>query len=183
MLCVRTDDQAAGCQYRVECDDLYTRPSCPGPTWRPLTKCEGDFLRQHFVIQTFNIQDLLKACVHWLLLPAGSTRHRWPARSAWTSGSAGNRRSISPSASQTTSSSSSAQTASTEQGGRSSVRARLKYNFYLEGSTAQSLASLLTSQSCLPKCRSVKRISMRTARMTLMTRTTRRMKGMKICID
>ena len=34
-----------GCQFSVQCSDLYTRPSCPGPTWRPLTKCEGDYLR------------------------------------------------------------------------------------------------------------------------------------------
>ena len=24
---------------------MFTRPSCPGPTWRPLTKCQGDYLR------------------------------------------------------------------------------------------------------------------------------------------
>ena len=36
---------AVGCQFSVQCSDLYTRPSCPGPTWRPLTKCEGDYLR------------------------------------------------------------------------------------------------------------------------------------------
>ena len=37
--------QATGCQFNVFCNDLYTKPSCPGPTWRPLTKCEGDYLR------------------------------------------------------------------------------------------------------------------------------------------
>ena len=36
---------SVGCQFSVQCSDLYTRPSCPGPTWRPLTKCEGDYLR------------------------------------------------------------------------------------------------------------------------------------------
>ena len=37
--------RASGCQFAVECSDLYTKPSCPGPTWRPLTRCEGDYLR------------------------------------------------------------------------------------------------------------------------------------------
>ena len=37
--------RASGCQFAVACADLYTKPSCPGPTWRPLTRCEGDYLR------------------------------------------------------------------------------------------------------------------------------------------
>merc|ERR1712050_651707 len=39
--------EANGCQFNIECDDLFTRPVCSGPTWRPLTKCEGDYLRFH----------------------------------------------------------------------------------------------------------------------------------------
>ena len=39
--------QASGCQFKIVCSDLYTKPSCPGPTWRPLTRCEGDYLRFH----------------------------------------------------------------------------------------------------------------------------------------
>eukprot|EP00090_Calanus_glacialis_P033161 TRINITY_DN55000_c0_g1_i1.p1 TRINITY_DN55000_c0_g1~~TRINITY_DN55000_c0_g1_i1.p1 ORF type:complete len:248 (+),score=72.63 TRINITY_DN55000_c0_g1_i1:28-744(+) len=37
--------EASGCQFNVVCDDLFTRPVCSGPTWRPLTQCEGDYLR------------------------------------------------------------------------------------------------------------------------------------------
>ena len=39
--------QATGCQFNIICNDLYTKPACQGPTWRPLTKCEGDYLRFH----------------------------------------------------------------------------------------------------------------------------------------
>jgi len=37
--------KAIGCQFRVECSDMYTKPSCVGDTWQPLTKCQGDYLR------------------------------------------------------------------------------------------------------------------------------------------
>lgn len=37
--------QSSGCQFNVQCHDMYTKPSCRGDTWRPLTKCEGDYLR------------------------------------------------------------------------------------------------------------------------------------------
>lgn len=37
--------QAIGCQFRIECSDMYTRPSCIGETWKPLRKCHGDYLR------------------------------------------------------------------------------------------------------------------------------------------
>ena len=36
---------AVGCQFSVVCTDLYTKPTCLGPTWTPLTRCEGDYLR------------------------------------------------------------------------------------------------------------------------------------------
>ena len=39
--------QATGCQFNIVCHDLYTKPTCPGPTWKPLTTCEGDYLRFH----------------------------------------------------------------------------------------------------------------------------------------
>merc|ERR1712083_910141 len=41
----RWELQASGCQFNIECNDMYTRPLCQGPTWKPLTSCEGDYLR------------------------------------------------------------------------------------------------------------------------------------------
>ena len=64
--------RASGCQFAVACADLYTKPSCPGPTWRPLTRCEGDYLRfysDNLQTEVSTVQYAVKYSIKYGILP------------------------------------------------------------------------------------------------------------------
>ena len=104
---------AVGCQFSVQCSDLYTKPTCPGPTWKPLTRCEGDYLR----FFSDNLQTEVKIGDCQAQVQSSKCSYYWifvgrlmDQRSRWTWDSATSSQSTSPSASLTTSTSSSRQT-------------------------------------------------------------------------